>query len=226
MQSVKVHRQEAAKEPQVACIRLTRGSADDSVWVLEEGVGGTFLTVGSDPECDWQVRAAGVMPQALFVLLIGGMVYVRSGPARGVRLDGSLLSEDWTHVAADARLDIGMATLEIKLAKDALLPSLREVPVPVSLPAQRSVRSAQPVPSEHERSGMRRSVVPRRDPPRAPRLDARAVVAERAARQRAEWQRRAELAAARQRSGSSVWTYLIGGVALAGAYMFWLAWLD
>lgn len=206
-------RQEKAsgQAPQVTCIRLTQGSSDDSVWVLEEGAGGTFLTIGSDPECEWQIRAAGMPAHALSVLLVGGLVYVRSGPQRGVRLDARLLSEDWTQVERDARIDVGLAQLEIKLGKDKLLPSLRDVHAAAQAEARGPHVYAASL--ELERSGTRPTPAPaRRDSapharqPRQLRLDPADV-------------------RPRDRSWPG-WLYLAGTLALTAAYALWVVWLD
>lgn len=223
---LKSHREQASHQaPQVTCIHLKQGSSDDSVWVLEEGVGGTFLTIGSDPECEWQIRAAGMPAHALSVLLVGGLVYVRSGPQRGVRLDGQLLSEDWKQVERDARIDVGLAQLEIKLGKNALLPSLRDVHAAARAQAQvprqhgtsraRAERHASP--HDLERSGMRRTPAPdaqesrhdpmRRSQPPQLRLDPQSI------RPRAK------------KSGGG-FLYLVGLIALGAAYVLWVAWLD
>lgn len=186
-----------AKQPHAACIRLIQGASDDAVWVLESGVGGTFLTIGADPECEWQIRAAGVPAHAVSVLLVGGTVHVRSGPQRCARMNGTLLSEQWTPVERDARLDIGMASLEIKLDKDALVPSLREVATPPR---------HTPAPMAPERSGMRRSF----DPGRASRpslpMDARPSLSLKATR--------------------AGWIYLLAALAVACAYALFVIWLD
>jgi hypothetical protein len=208
VETAKSQRETAAREREVVCIRLTGGASDDSVWVLEEGVGGTFLTIGSDPECEWQIRAAGVPAHALSVLLINGMVYLRSGPQRGARLNGALLNEDWQQAHANARIDIGFARLEIKLGKEALLPSLRDVHVPpAELHEASAERSSRPAPSELERSGMRRTFAPER--PSFARVSDH------------------EPRRSRGRVAADLgWTYLVGVIALVGAYTLWLAWLD
>lgn len=194
--------QHPAKQPHVACIRLIQGASDDAVWVLEAGVGGTFLTIGADPECEWQIRAAGVPAHAVSVLLVGGMVHVRSGPQRCARMNGTLLSEEWTPVERDARLDIGMASLEIKLGKDALLPSLREMAAPPAHEepeAQTGERKRAPI--APERSGMRRS---------------------RSSRSSFPTDERATLAKAR----TPGWFYVLAVMAVAAAYTLFVIWLD
>lgn len=89
--------------------------------MLEDGPGGTAITIGSDPGCDWKIKAAGVPPHALSVLLLADTVYVRSGDQGGVLLDGHPLSTTWQPVRDGARVDIGLARLEITLGGDAVL---------------------------------------------------------------------------------------------------------
>ncbi len=231
------HREQASDQaPQVTCIHLKQGSSDDSVWVLEEGVGGTFLTIGSDPECEWQIRAAGMPAHALSVLLVGGLVYVRSGPQRGVRLDGQLLSEDWKQVEQDARIDVGLAQLEIKLGKNALLPSLRDVHAAASAQPQASRPAAfspraelYASPHDLERSGMRRaptveargSTHERNPDPRQARHDPRQH-----ARPHPQqlWLDPGSIEP-RTKSGWG-FLYLVGLIVLGAAYVLWVAWLD
>jgi hypothetical protein len=216
VQTSMAERQAAPREPQVACIHLTGGSSQDSVWVLQEGVGGTFLTVGSDPECEWQIRAAGVPAHALSVLLIGGVVYMRSGPERRARMNGTLLNQDWTTVDADARVDVGLARLEIKLGKEALLPSLRDLHLPPEVQhepgASHTPRSAA---SALERSGLRRSHASARHAPRSP---------SNALRERAS--RPSSSGIVPRKATSFAWLYVAGALAVAGAYAFFVAWLD
>jgi predicted component of type VI protein secretion system len=89
--------------------------------MLEDGPGGTAITIGSDPGCDWKIKAASVPPHALSVLLLAGSIYARSGEQGGVLLDGRPLAASWQPVADGARLDIGLARLEITLGGEAML---------------------------------------------------------------------------------------------------------
>jgi predicted component of type VI protein secretion system len=107
--------------PATACVRLTGGSSTHATWMLEDGPGGTMITVGSDPGCDWKIKAASVPAHALSVLLLQGTVYVRSGEDGGVLLDGRPLATAWQPVDAGARLDIGLARLEISMGGEPVL---------------------------------------------------------------------------------------------------------
>jgi predicted component of type VI protein secretion system len=107
--------------PATACVRLTGGSSTHATWMLEDGPGGTMITIGSDPGCDWKIKAASVPAHALSVLLLQGTIYVRSGSEGGVLLDGRPLDTAWQAVAAGARLDIGLARLEISMGGEPVL---------------------------------------------------------------------------------------------------------
>lgn len=106
-----------ASEPTrpTAYVRLTGGSSEHASWLLQDALGGAAITIGSNPSCDWTIRAAGVPGHALSVLLLQGSIYVRSGEQGGVLLDGQPLDTCWRPVADGARLDIGFARLEIGL---------------------------------------------------------------------------------------------------------------
>lgn len=108
--------------PKTACVRLTGGSSSHSTWFLEDGPGGTAITLGSDPSCDWKIKAANVPAHAVSVLLLQGAVYVRGADEGRVLLNGQPLPEGWQPVQSGARIDIGLARLEVTLgaAEEAL----------------------------------------------------------------------------------------------------------
>jgi hypothetical protein len=94
-------------------LRLRQGSSAQATWILEDSPGGTMVTIGADPTCDWQIRAAFVPPCALSVLLIGGVTYVKPGPDMGVLMNGQPIPPAWSEVEDGARIDVGLARLEI-----------------------------------------------------------------------------------------------------------------
>jgi predicted component of type VI protein secretion system len=97
-----------------ARLRLRQGSSTRATWILEEAPGGTMITIGTDPTCDWQIRAAFVPARAFSVLLVSGALYVRPGVDLGVSLNGRpLAAQTWTKVDAESRVDCGLAQLEI-----------------------------------------------------------------------------------------------------------------
>ncbi len=98
-----------------ALLRLRQGSSERASWLLDEVLGGTMITVGSDPACDWQIRAAFVPARAFSVLVVGGRAFVRSGPELGVLLNGRPIDDGWTPVPSDARIDVGLARVEVSL---------------------------------------------------------------------------------------------------------------
>jgi hypothetical protein len=115
MQHAAKKRQEASAGPvgTTACLHLQRGSSSQVTWFLEDVPGGTSLSIGADPTCDWQLRAACVPPHAVSVLLLSGNLFVRSTCEGDVQLDGSPLGDSWVAVHDGARLDIGFAQLSI-----------------------------------------------------------------------------------------------------------------
>lgn len=74
-----------------------------------------MISVGTDPTCDWQIRAAFVPPRAFSILLVAGNLFVRSGPEHGVLLNGKAVEDGWTPVPHHARIDVGLARLEVAL---------------------------------------------------------------------------------------------------------------
>jgi predicted component of type VI protein secretion system len=117
MQHAANTRQEAsaASVAITACLHLQRGSSSQATMFLEDVPGGTSITVGADPDCDWQIRAACVPAHALSVLLLSGNLFVRSTCEGDVLLDGRPLGDNWVAVQSGARLDIGLAQLVVAL---------------------------------------------------------------------------------------------------------------
>jgi predicted component of type VI protein secretion system len=113
-----------------ASLRLCQGSSARASWVLDEVPGGTMISVGTDAQCDWQVRAAFVPARAFSLLLAGGHVFLRSGSEPGVLLNGKAVDEGWNPVPNGARIDVGLARIEVTLegqAKHEDAPAILEV---------------------------------------------------------------------------------------------------
>ncbi|MET0341453.1 MAG: hypothetical protein ABW252_10665 [Polyangiales bacterium] len=110
-ETIVTHR--SAVLPVSACARLRQGSSARATFILEDAAGGTTITVGADATCDWQVRAAFVPPHAFSLRLREGQVTVQAGPAQGVLLNGKLLGEGWSPVPNGARIDVGLARVEV-----------------------------------------------------------------------------------------------------------------
>jgi len=102
-----------------ALLRLRQGGSTRATWILEESSGGTMITVGADPSCDWQIRAAFVPARAFSVLLLNGTTFVRPGQELGVLLNGRTLDQGWTPLEEGARIDVGLARLEVVSAPTA-----------------------------------------------------------------------------------------------------------
>ena len=99
--------------PVSANVRLRQGSSARATWILQEAPGGTTITVGADSTCDWQIRAAFVPPQAFALRLLDGEVRVQAGRDQSVLLNGKLLGEGWVAVPSGARIDVGLARVEV-----------------------------------------------------------------------------------------------------------------
>lgn len=107
-----------------AFMRLRQGASARASWVLEETPGGTMVSVGSDLACDWQLRAAFVPARAFSILVVGGRTFMRSGPEPGVLLNGKTLDEGWVQVPDGARIDVGLARIEVTMGYSEWAPSI------------------------------------------------------------------------------------------------------
>jgi hypothetical protein len=94
-------------------LRLRHGGAARATWLLTEAAGGTMISVGTDSACDWQIRAAFVPARAFSVLVVGGRAFARSGPESGLLLNGKPVGEGWASLPQNARIDIGLARIEV-----------------------------------------------------------------------------------------------------------------
>ena len=224
MQQATLSFHSAPSEPRVACIRLTRGSSAHAVWYLEEGVGGTFLTIGANGECDWQIRAAAVPPEAVSLLALGGKLYARSGPSGGVRLNTQLLTEDWTEIERDARIDVGLASLDIKITTRAALPSLAELSKSGRHILSNSGRHIGEAPLDPDHSGVRPSLVPAPEPEAEERAPRRPSLFERFSRHSAI--DAPSVLGRIPRATVIGWPYYVLTSLVLGGYAIWVALLD
>lgn len=101
--------------PVSACARLRQGSSARATFILEEAARGTTITVGADAACDWQIRAAFVPPSAFALRLVDGQVEVQAGKDQSVLLNGKLLGDGWVPVPNGARIDVGLARVEVSV---------------------------------------------------------------------------------------------------------------
>ncbi len=97
-------------------LRLRAGASPWPSWNFGATDRGLQIVVGSDPHCDWQIASAGVAEQELEVFFTGRALLVRSlRPGRGARLNGVKLGEGWAAVPDGARLDLGLASIEVSI---------------------------------------------------------------------------------------------------------------
>lgn len=101
---------------QHALLRLRAGASPWPSWKFDESDRGLQISVGADPHCDWQISSAGVEEQELEIIFTGRALLVRSArPHEGARLDGQRLGEGWTALKDGARLDFGLAAIDVTL---------------------------------------------------------------------------------------------------------------
>lgn len=128
-----------------AFLRLRQGASARASWVLEETPGGTMVSVGADLACDWQLRAAFVPARAFSILVVGGRTFMRSGPEPGVLLNGKPLDEGWVQVPDGARIDVGLARIEVTMGYSEWAPSIDQafdLRSPFNPPSARAPESA------------------------------------------------------------------------------------
>ena len=136
--------------PVSANVRLRQGSSARATWILQEAPGGTTITVGADSTCDWQIRAAFVPPQAFSLRLLDGEVRVQAGHDQSVLLNGKLLGEGWVAVPSGARIDVGLARVEVTTgyATGSFAPPPPPRAAFITSAVQQALRSAPPLTSE------------------------------------------------------------------------------
>jgi predicted component of type VI protein secretion system len=134
-----------------ASLRLRQGSSTHASCVLEEMPGGTMISVGTDSACDWQIRAAFVPPRAFSLLLAGGHVFLRSGAEPGVLINGKPVCEGWNPVSNGARIDVGLARLEVTLDGQSEPAILVDAPESEELGARVTRPYVAPAPRENSR---------------------------------------------------------------------------
>lgn len=133
-----------------AFLRLRQGGAARATWLLTEAPGGTMISVGADSACDWQIRAAFVPARAFSVLVVGGRAFVRSGPEPGLLVNGKPVDDGWVELAQNARIDIGLARLEVisgygDLMNEQAAEPRRQEPHVRAVPAQHPYERPAPV---------------------------------------------------------------------------------
>lgn len=166
----------------VPVLRLRRGASAVAQWTLGHEEGGTVVTLGADPSCDWHVTAAGVGPLELTFFFVEGELLVKSErPGSGARLNGERLAEDWAVAREGSRIDCGTACIEVTFAPKS---KARDAERKVAEERAPTLGSEDPNMRDALESGVRRRptearppqalLVPRDVPPLAPETDKRA----------------------------------------------------
>jgi hypothetical protein len=182
---------------------------------VEGRPGAKPLVIGSDPSCDWPIRAAGVPGQALYLLIDERGAYVHSGLEGKVRMNGRRLGGAWRRVRSGARFDIGLAQLEIELHEERFVPRGpdRAPHDPAGLPDQM-------LGSDPDASGVRQSFLPR------PIIMPARKRWWRTGRSRNSLPEAASVLGKAPRKSLRVWYYAFVAAATASAYIGWLLLLD
>ncbi|MDB4973843.1 MAG: hypothetical protein JWN48_2184 [Myxococcaceae bacterium] len=110
-----------------------------------------MISVGSDVACDWQIRAAFVPGRAFSLLIVGGRTFLRSGPEPGVLLDGKAVDDGWVQVPHGARIDVGLARLEVTMGYADTSGQLVESLAKIEQSTARTVSTVSQVESKPER---------------------------------------------------------------------------
>jgi len=112
-----------------AKLRLVEGESSADKWELVSSLGHTTLTVGSNSDCTWVVRAEGVRPIHFSLHWDGATLRVADVYSAGdVRVDGQALSSQWRALHGRTRIDFGKASLLVETSVEAA-PSSAEHPL-------------------------------------------------------------------------------------------------
>jgi hypothetical protein len=108
-------------------------------WELVSSLGHTTLTVGSNSDCTWVVRADGVRPIHFSLHWDGNTLRAADVYSAGdVRVDGSPLTSQWKPLLGRTRVEFGRAALVVE-ASASSLPRLGDHPLE-SAPAKNDGR--------------------------------------------------------------------------------------
>ncbi|MET0284475.1 MAG: FHA domain-containing protein [Polyangiales bacterium] len=84
-------------------------------WELVSSLGHTTLTVGSNSDCTWVVRAEGVRPIHFSLHWDGGTLRAADVYSAGdVRVDGQALTSQWKPLLGRTRLEFGRAAMVVE----------------------------------------------------------------------------------------------------------------
>jgi hypothetical protein len=222
---------EAPSQHAAASLQLLQGSSTRASWVLEDAPGGTSISVGADPGCDWQIHAAGVPPHAISLLFLSGNVFVRSTCQGDARLNGSPLGDDWITAPDGARLDIGAARLGLSLCVEDSLFAPALASLSDDSGAAYGVTAAEysvAAPTRLEYPARAETMPLTLERPRARSADERAVLKRhsRGFEPSLLGDDRPSLVGHARPSHSGLWFYVLVGVATLFAYAGWVLALD
>jgi hypothetical protein len=98
-----------------AKLRLVEGESSAKKWELVSSLGHTTLTVGSNSDCTWVVRADGVRPIHFSLHWDGSTLRAADVYSAGdVRVDGTTLGSQWRALAGDVRIEFGKAVMQVE----------------------------------------------------------------------------------------------------------------
>jgi hypothetical protein len=118
-----------------AKLRLVEGDSSAIKWELVSSLGHTTLTVGSNSDCTWVVRAEGVRPIHFSLHWDGGTLRAADVYSAGdVRVDGQALTSQWKPLLGRTRIEFGRAAMVVEASAGSLPKSgdhpLESVPAP------------------------------------------------------------------------------------------------
>jgi hypothetical protein len=118
-----------------AKLRLVEGDSSAIKWELVSSLGHTTLTVGSNSDCTWVVRADGVRPIHFSLHWDGSTLRAADVYSAGdVRVDGQALSSQWKPLLGRSRIEFGRAAMVVE-ASAAHSPRSGDHPLEMSTPA-------------------------------------------------------------------------------------------
>lgn len=101
-----------------AKLRLVEGESSAKKWELVSSLGHTTLTVGSNSDCTWVVRADGVRPIHFSLHWDGSTLRAADVYSAGdVRVDGTTLGSQWRALGGDVRIEFGKALMQVETSQ-------------------------------------------------------------------------------------------------------------
>ncbi|HEY6878787.1 MAG TPA: FHA domain-containing protein, partial [Polyangiales bacterium] len=124
-----------------AKLRLVEGESSAMKWELVSSLGHTTLTVGSNSDCTWVVRADGVRPIHFSLHWDGGTLRAADVYSAGdVRVDGQALTSQWRPLLGRARIEFGRAAMVVESSAGGQ-PKSAEHPLESGPPSERRPNS-------------------------------------------------------------------------------------